>query len=132
MRIHHLAVWTHHLEALKDFYVNYFQVQVGPKYTNPTKQFESYFLTFDSDPQAAKLELMQMPGIPASRDDPLVQFTGLIHFSVSAGSKEAVDALTGRLQSDGYRVTGLPRWTGDGFYESVILDPDGNRVEITI
>ena len=43
-----------------------------------------------------------------------------------------VDALTGRLQSDGYRVTGLPRWTGDGFYESVILDPDGNRVEITI
>jgi lactoylglutathione lyase len=23
-----------------------------------------------------------------------------------------------------------PRRTGDGYYESVVLDPDGNRVEI--
>jgi lactoylglutathione lyase len=28
-------------------------------------------------------------------------------------------------------VEGAPRTTGDGYYESVILDPDGNRVEIT-
>jgi len=25
-----------------------------------------------------------------------------------------------------------PRVTGDGYYESVILDPDGNRIEVTI
>jgi hypothetical protein len=24
-----------------------------------------------------------------------------------------------------------PRRTGDGYYESVTLDPDGNRIEIT-
>ena len=24
-----------------------------------------------------------------------------------------------------------PRWTGDGFYEAVIRDPDGNAIEIT-
>jgi lactoylglutathione lyase len=25
-----------------------------------------------------------------------------------------------------------PRVTGDGYYESVVLDPDGNRIEVTI
>lgn len=24
-----------------------------------------------------------------------------------------------------------PRWTGDGFYEAIISDPDGNMIEIT-
>jgi len=27
-------------------------------------------------------------------------------------------------------VVGEPRYTGDGYYESCILDPDGNRIEI--
>jgi len=27
-------------------------------------------------------------------------------------------------------VISEPRTTGDGYYESVVLDPDGNRVEI--
>ena len=25
-----------------------------------------------------------------------------------------------------------PRWTGDGYYESTFLDPEGNRLELTI
>jgi lactoylglutathione lyase len=25
-----------------------------------------------------------------------------------------------------------PRRTGDGYYESVVLDPDGNRIELTV
>jgi lactoylglutathione lyase len=28
-------------------------------------------------------------------------------------------------------LLGEPRRTGDGYYESVILDPEGNRIEIT-
>ena len=43
-----------------------------------------------------------------------------------------VDALTERLEQDGYSVVGRPRVTGDGYYESVVLDPDGNQIEITI
>jgi lactoylglutathione lyase len=27
-------------------------------------------------------------------------------------------------------VVGAPRKTGDGYYESVVLDPDGNVVQI--
>jgi len=35
------------------------------------------------------------------------------------------------IRSAGFEVTGEPRTTGDGYYESVISDPEGNLVEIT-
>lgn len=129
MSLHHVAIWTHALEPLRAFYETYFSARSGPKYTNPSTGFESYFLTLGS---GAKLEIMTRPGIPQTRDDPLAQFTGLIHIALSVGSREAVDALTTRLEQDGFRVVSAPRTTGDGYYESVVLDPDGNRVEITV
>jgi lactoylglutathione lyase len=129
LHIEHVAVWTRNLEQLKTFYETYFQATAGDKYVNPTKAFESYFLTFSS---GARLELMRMPTIPESLDDTERQFTGYIHLAVSVGSEQAVDALTTRLRHDGYRVVDEPRHTGDGYYESCVLDPDGNRVEITV
>jgi lactoylglutathione lyase len=75
---------------------------------------------------------MQMPGIPNSKNDFTKQFTGLIHFAISVGSKQTVDELTERLRSDGYSIVGEPRTTGDGYYESVVLDPENNRIEITL
>jgi lactoylglutathione lyase len=129
MRIEHIAIWTHDLERLRYFYVSYFHATASEKYLNPAHHFESYFLSFDS---GARLEIMRMPGIPASQNDPHAQFTGLIHLALSVGSNQQVDALTLRLQTDGYRVLDGPRITGDGYYESVVLDPDGNRIEITI
>jgi len=129
VHIEHVAVWTRHLEELKAFYETYFQARASDKYVNPGKQFESYFLTFAT---GARLELMQAPTIPLSQNDPLRQFTGIIHLALSAGSPQAVDALTARLARDGYRVVEGPRRTGDGYYESCVLDPDGNRIEITI
>jgi lactoylglutathione lyase len=55
----------------------------------------------------------------------------LIHLAFSTGSKEKVDALTERLRNDGFEIIGAPRTTGDGYYESVILDPENNIIEIT-
>ncbi len=129
MKIEHLAVWTTQLEALKAFYVKYFEAVANEKYYNPSKQFSSYFLSFDN---GARLELMEMPGIPANANDVLRQYSGLIHFAVSTGSKEKVDSLTETLRQAGCAVVGEPRVTGDGYYESVILDPDNNRIEITV
>lgn len=129
MKIHHLAIWTHDLERLRSFYETYFKVRAGEKYQNAKTGFESYFLSFED---GGRIEIMQMPGIPATRNDPAAQFTGLIHFAVSTGSVEAVDTLTETLAQSAYTVVGPARWTGDGYYESVVLDPDGNRVEITI
>jgi lactoylglutathione lyase len=129
LKIEHLAIWTHDLERLKAFYEKYFHGVAGTKYFNPKKNFESYFLSFDS---GCRLELMQMSGIPLTANDTYKQATGLSHFAISVGSKAEVDGLTNKLRSDGYEIVGEPRTTGDGYYESVVLDPDGNRIEITI
>jgi lactoylglutathione lyase len=129
MKIDHIALWTNDLEGLKNFYEKYFDASAGEKYTNPTKKFESYFLSFR---EGGRLEVMRMPGIPANANDPYKQFSGLIHFAVGVGSKEKVDEVTAWLRKDGFEIVGEPRTTGDGYYESVVLDPDGNRIEITI
>lgn len=129
MNIEHIAIWTSDIERLKLFYTEYFGCTSGSKYINSSKSFESYFLMFDS---GCRLEIMQMPSIPLNLNNSFSQYLGLIHFAVSVGSKENVDELTARLRSDGYEIVGEPRVTGDGYYESRILDPDGNRIEITI
>lgn len=129
MNIEHIAIWAHNLEALKAFYETYFEASANQKYINPDKTFSSYFLTFTT---GARLELMQMPTVPTSKNDPYKQATGLIHLAFSVGSAKKVDALTARLAQDGYAVLDGPRKTGDGYYESTILDPEQNRIEITI
>ncbi|NLP34556.1 MAG: glyoxalase/bleomycin resistance/extradiol dioxygenase family protein [Clostridiales bacterium] len=128
MKIDHVAIWTRDLEKLKEFYVTYFNGVAGDKYKNVQKQFESYFITFDS---GARLEIMQMPSIPLNLNDSLKQYMGIIHIAISVGSVEKVNDLTVRLKNNGYKVVSDPRYTGDGYYESCILDPDGNRIEIT-
>lgn len=72
-----------------------------------------------------------MPGIPETLNDKHKQFPGLIHFAISVGREESVNSLTETFRNDGYEVVGEPRRTGDGYYESVVLDPEGNRIEIT-
>lgn len=129
MQINHIAIWTRDLERLRAFYEEFFGAVSGPVYVNLAKQSQSYFLSFEIGPS---LELMTRPDIPASLNDPEKQFTGYIHVSISVGSKEKVDELTQKLKEAGYPVMDGPRLTGDGYYESAVLDPDGNRLEITV
>jgi lactoylglutathione lyase len=56
---------------------------------------------------------------------------GLAHFAISVGGRDMVNALTERLRKDNYTIYSEPRVTGDGYYESVVLDPEGNYVEIS-
>jgi lactoylglutathione lyase len=128
MKIEHVALWTTDLERAKAFYCTYFGGRPNDKYTNGAKQFSSYFLTFTG---GARLELMHKPGLqpsgPAGNHS-----TGYVHLAFSTGSREGVDHLTERLRRDGHPVLGEPRTTGDGYYESVVADPDGNLLEITV
>lgn len=130
MKIEHVAMWVRDLEGMTRFYERYFGAKIGRKYHNPTKQFQSYFLTFAS---GARLEVMQRPDIAAhTRQTPEQEFVGYAHLAMAVGSEAAVDQLTQTLVEAGYPCIDGPRRTGDGYYESVILDPEGNRIEITI
>lgn len=128
MKIEHLAIWTENIEITKDFYIKYFNMLCGEKYTNTQKQFTSYFLSFkDGD---TRIELMHRPDIDNPESKKGIT-NGLTHFAISVGSKELVNSITERLRADHYVIQGEPRTTGDGYYESVILDPEGNFIEIT-
>lgn len=129
MKIEHIAIWVKDLELMREFYQKYFNARSNDKYINSKKGFESYFLSFA---EGARVEIMQMPSIPPCIHNPGEQHMGLIHFALSLGSKNAVDSLTTRLKEDGYTVVDGPRTTGDGYYESVVLDPEGNRIELTL
>ena len=129
MKIEHIAIWAKDNEKLRAFYETYFHVKSSDKYINSAKKFSSYFLSFES---GARLEIMQMDSVRESNTEPTSNFFGYAHFAISVGSKENVDQLTEKLKEDGRQVLDGPRKTGDGCYESAILDPEGNRLEITV
>ena len=129
MKIEHIAIWVRDLERMKAFYETYFEGKSNELYHNPKKQFSSYFISFS---QGCRLELMHSPAFLPILSEMDKETIGLAHFAISVGTRERVDKLTAKLKVDGYTVVGLPRTTGDGYYESVVLDPENNRIEITI
>ena len=128
IRIEHLAFWTTDIDRCAAFYTTYFGAVAGARYHNVAKGFESVFLTFAGE---ARLEIMSTSTLDPVQAEAGAQRMGLTHFAIALGSDAAVDALTDRLRGDGFPILDGPRRTGDGYYESVTLDPDGNRVELT-
>jgi lactoylglutathione lyase len=128
MRIDHVALWTTDLERCKQFYLSYFGAVPGAGYVNAAKGFESCFLSFKD---GARIEAMKTSTLSPVVIEPGAQRMGLTHIAISLGSERLVDELTQKLKNDGYPILDGPRRTGDGYYESVALDPDGNRIEIT-
>ena len=127
MKIEHVAMYVIDLEKAKTFFTKYFNGHSNALYHNQKTGFKSYFLSFD---EGSRLEIMSHPNqIDTTRNQGL---TGYQHLSFSVGSKEKVDQLTSQLKKDGYQVISEPRHTGDGYYESVFLDDEGNHIEITI
>jgi lactoylglutathione lyase len=125
MYLDHIALYTSDLERMKAFYEKYFSGRANALYHNRKTGLKTYFITFES---GARLELMQHPvfsgRVAASSKN------GLTHLAFCVGCREDVDKLTNLLSEDGYALKSAPRVTGDGYYESCILDPDGNEVEI--
>ena len=118
MKIDHVASWVSDLEQACSFYTRWFQATKGPLYSSAKRPFHSYFLSLGSGP---RLELMASPG----------EAPRMAHIAVSVGSRENVDRLFQEMKAAGVRIISEPRLTGDGYYEAVVADPDGNLVEIT-
>ncbi len=124
MKIEHVAIWVKDLERMKQFYSYYFNMNYGKKYHNPLKNFTSYFLSFEN---GSRIEIMHQPEVFGEKTK-----IGFAHLAISIGSKEKVLELTEKLRKDNYTIFDEPRTTGDGYFESVILDPEGNQIELTV
>ena len=124
LSIEHLALWTEDIERLKQFYERYFGAQAGELYRSKTQPLLSYFLTFGG---GARLEIMTSPQLEARQTGRRV---GLAHFALRVGSREHVDRFVEKLRLEKIEIAGEPRLTGDGYYEAIILDPDGNSIEL--
>lgn len=129
MKIEHVAIWVSDLELMKAFYEKYFQAKSNELYHNQKRGFKSYFLEFED---GARLELMSLSGLNPNPGSFANLVAGFAHIAFSLGAKETVDQLTERIRCDDYHVVSNPRTTGDGYYESAILDPENNILELTI
>ena len=127
MKIEHIALYVNDLERAKDFFTRYFHATAGEKYHNPKTGFQSYFLSFQGE---CRLEIMSNPQMVNM--EKLPARTGYAHIALSVGTKETVNSLTEQLRKEGYRIISNPRTTGDGYYESCLIDLEDNQIEITI
>ena len=150
MRIDHAALFCRDLEQMRQFFIDYFDARSNEQYHNPRTGLRTYILSFTEG--STRLELMQRteqrepssslewPSRDGRRQsqrpdvqdaDPSQPAIGYVHLSFAVGSRKGVDLLTRRLAADGYTITSGPRTTGDGYYESSILGPEGIQIEIT-
>lgn len=125
MKIAHMALWTQDLERQAHFWVTFFGGEINEKYRSKTNPgFESYFVKIGED---IAIELMTKPGLTQHAPDN--NTSGWVHLAISVGGSENVDVMAMRAKEQGILVSD-PRTTGDGYYEAVIQDPDGNLIEI--
>lgn len=123
-RIEHVGVWVCDIDAVAAFYARHFGARIGERYENPRKGFASRFLSFAG---GARLELMTRVDVTAQSPG---ETLGLAHVAIALTGEAAVDALAAELRAAGVPILDGPRRTGDGYYECVVRDPEGNRVEI--
>ena len=126
MLIEHIAMYVSDLEKAREFFVEFFGAVSNEGYHNVKTGFRSYFLSFEN---GARLEIMNRPELQEAEKG--LNRTGYAHIAFRLGSKQAVDALSERLQQNGYPVVSGPRTTGDGYYESCIIGIEGNQIEVT-
>ena len=126
-QVEHIALATNDVERLCDFY-RQLGAMASPVATDPGTGLRSCVLDFCG----VRLELFERPGgrKPTAGTERLPR---LSHVGFALGSADAVDELSRVIDAAGYRVLEPPHRTGElGRYESVVLDPDGNRLKLTV
>lgn len=126
-RLEHIALRTNDVECLCDFYRQLGAVASAPS-TDPDTGVRSCVLDFCS----VRLELFELPSGREAVARP-ERTSGLVHLGFALGSADAVDELSKVIAASGHRVLEPPHRKGElGRYESIVLDPDGNRLKLTV
>jgi lactoylglutathione lyase len=125
-RIERLALQTGQPERLRDFYADRLGALVSPLYQDPHSGRRAIFLDFCG----VGLELIEPPADLDSA--PHRNGAGWVQIAFALGSADAVDRLTAGLAAAGHPIVEPPHRSWEGSYQSVLLDPDGNRIELTV
>ena len=125
MVIAHVALWAQDLEVVCEFYERLGATR-GPRYDNPDTGFSSYFLSWPES--SVRLEVMHKEGLGEPPPSPS---RGWAHVALALGSEDAVEGVAADFARRGVPILDGPRRTGDGYFECVVADPEGNRVELT-
>lgn len=125
MKIAHVALWTRHLEVQQQFWREWFNADNNARYQSRNRPgFASFFMQLK---QGATIELMTLPDL--AEGQPGREVTGWAHIAISVDDEQQVDKMAARAAEKGILVAS-PRRTGDGFYEAILRDPDGNLIEL--
>ena len=125
MKISHVALWTRDPEAQRAFWQVMFGAESNQRYLSKNRPgFASYFMRLR---EGATIELMTLPELDAGQTGR--EITGWAHIAIAVGNEQQVDEMAARAADSGILIA-QPRRTGDGFYEAIIRDPDGNLIEL--
>lgn len=123
MKIDHVAMYVNDLEAEKDFFVKYFNATASSKYTTFRGDFSNYLLRWSD---GSRLEIMTDTSADAKKAS---YRTGINRFYFLADDRKEVDDIMNKLAADGVIVE-IPRENAEGYYESVVVDPEGNEIVV--
>ncbi len=124
MRIDHIALFTGQPENMLAFYKTYFNAVEHSTHFSERTGWRIWVLEFD---KGSHLEIISTPGYVQR---PPERTSGYGHIALNAGGHEEIDFLTERLADDGYSIVSTPHITSEGHYESCVMDPDGNWIEL--
>lgn len=126
MRIAKIALQTRDIERMQTFYMTYFGASVCGQRIEPKTGIRTCCLAFQD---GTEMKLIHRPDrLWETGRNPGKYTTALIF---SAGGREAVNELTLRLGDAGYEILAGPFETEEAVYESCVLDPEENQIEIT-
>jgi len=122
MKLHHIAFWTRNIDSLVEFYIKHFEGEV--LFRHESGDFQSVFIKICS---SITIEIMTRTNI---NDGIFEERVGYSHFSIEVDSKDQVNKLTDYFIENNIPLGKIKEKYDDGFYESSVLDPDGNIIEI--
>lgn len=126
-QLDHIALATKDVEGLRDFYLRLSGVASAP-----CTDADTGLHTCVVDFCGVRVELLERPS-DRERHHGDGRSSGLVHLGFALGSADAVDEVSAALAAAGHRVLQPPHRVGRlGPYQSVVLDPDGNRVKLTV
>jgi catechol 2,3-dioxygenase-like lactoylglutathione lyase family enzyme len=125
-QIEHIALATSQLESLYDFYRRLGGIDL-PLSPSPGDGLRGCAFDFCG----VRLEVLEaLHSRHAATDG---RPPRLRHLGFALGSADGVDELSRLLGAAGHRVLEPPHRAGElGRYESVVLDPDGNRLKLSV